>query len=333
MSVGGRIRLARKAAGLNQRELAAMCNLSAMAISKYERDLMMPQSSALISISKALQVSIEFLLKSSRVELTAPAYRCKTSLRVKSRASVLAKAQANIERYFEVEELLGIEPQFAMPDCRSIIAQSYEDIERVADALREEWGLGVGPIENLMEVLEAKGIKIAPVDADSAFDALMVETHSRIPVIVVRSDLPGDRQRFSLAHELGHVVARHVEALDSEKAANRFAGALLVPAVSARAELGTVRNRLDIKELCPLKRRYGLSISAWAYRAKDLGVISESYFAAFNRFLRARGLHREEEWCPMEPESTSRRLRLVSRAVAEGLVSRTKAEELLDVAL
>ena len=54
--------MARKAAGFNQRELAAMCNLSAMAISKYERDLMMPQSSALISISKALQVGIEFLL-------------------------------------------------------------------------------------------------------------------------------------------------------------------------------------------------------------------------------------------------------------------------------
>jgi len=333
MRVGGRIRLARKAAGLSQRELAAMCNLSAMAISKYERDLMMPQSSALLAISRALQVSIEFLLKSSEVKLAAPAYRCKSAMRVKAQASVLAKAQASIEKYFEVEELLGIKPEFLMPACNGTVVKSYEDVELVADQLREEWGLGKGPIENLMEVLEANGIKIAIVQADSAFDALMVETEEGVLVIVLRDGLPGDRQRFTLAHELGHAIVRHVGSLDPERVANRFAGALLVPAASVRSELGASRQRLDVQELCSLKQRYGLSIAAWAYRARDLGIITDTYFVSFNRSLRARGLHREEEYCPMDSESTSRRLRLVQRAIAEGLVSRTKAEELRDPGL
>jgi len=254
-------------------------------------------------------------------------------MRVKAQASVLAKAQASIETYFEVEELLGIKPEFKMPACNSTVVESYEDVELMADRLRNEWDLGEGPIENLMEVLEANGIKVAVVQADSAFDALMVETDAGLPVIVVRDGLPGDRQRFSLAHELGHAIVRHVDSLDPEKVANRFAGALLVPASSVRSELGASRQRLDIQELCLLKQRYGLSIAAWAYRAKDLGIITDAYFASFNRFLRVKGLHREEEYCSMDSELAFRRVRLVQRAIAEGLVSRTKAEELRDVAL
>jgi Zn-dependent peptidase ImmA (M78 family)/DNA-binding XRE family transcriptional regulator len=333
MSVGGRIRLARKAAGLSQRALAAMCDLSAMAISKYEQDLMMPGSAALLAISKSLQVSIEFLLKSTEIKLAQPAYRCRTSMRVKARASVLAKAQASIERYFEVEELLGIEPAFDMPACNKDVVHSLDEVEQVAARLREEWSLGDGPIENLMEVLEAKGIKVAVVQADSAFDAMMAETENGFPVIVVRDDLQGDRQRLSLAHELGHLIVRHTDTMDAEKVAYRFAGAFLVPASAASAELGEKRQRLDVDELCSLKYRYGMSVAAWAYRAKDLGIISDTYFSSFNRSLRMKGLHREEEWCAMDPESTSRRMRLVQRAVAEGLVSRTKARELRDVSL
>jgi Zn-dependent peptidase ImmA (M78 family) len=333
MGVGGRIRLARKAAGLSQRKLASMCNLSAMAISKYENDLMMPQSSALLAIAQALNVSIEFLLKSSEVRLVAPAYRCKSSIRAKAQASVLARAQASIEKYFEVEEMLGIEPEFRVPKCTSHVVCSLDEVEGIADQLRSEWGLGSGPIENLMEVLETNGIKVAVVQADVTFDAMVAETNEGVPVIVVRDGLQGDRQRFTLAHELGHIVVKHNETLVSEKVANRFAGALLVPAAAARSELGESRHRLDIRELCALKQRYGFSIQAWAYRAKDLGIIDSSCFASFNRFLRAKGLHREEEYCPMASETTSRRSRLVQRAVAEGLVSRTKAEELQDVAL
>jgi Zn-dependent peptidase ImmA (M78 family)/DNA-binding XRE family transcriptional regulator len=332
MSVGGRIRLARKAAGLNQRELASMCHVSAMAISKYENSLMMPQSSVLVAMSQALNVSIEFLLKSSEVELKEPAYRCRTAMRVKFQASILARAQANIERYFEVEDLLGIGHEFKMPACSERVVSSIDEAEIVAEELRIEWGLGTGPIVNLMEILESRGIKIAVVDADGKFDALMVETSEGFPVVVVRASLSGDRQRFTMAHELGHIVLTHSNTLNSEKVCNRFAGAFLVPALAGRTELGASRSRLDIGELCALKQTYGLSIGAWVYRAKDLGIITENYCGSFYKAFRAKGLHKEE-YCIVEPESTTRRSRLVQRAIAEGLVSRTKAQELADVEL
>ncbi len=331
MNVGSRIRLGRKAAGLSQREMAAMCNLSAMAISKYERDVMMPSSSVLLAIADTLGVSTEFLLSSTSVSLTVPLYRCKKSLRMKDQASVLAKAQAHIERYVELESLLSMETAFKMPTCSKRVVSSIDDVEKVSSELRHEWGLGKGPIENLMEVLESNGIKVAVVDAHAAFDALFVQIDGGAPVVVVRRDLVGDRQRFSVAHELGHLMVKHQEGLNAEKVANRFAGALLVPAEAAVAELGVRRSRLDVRELCSLKRKYGMSISAWAYRAKDLGIITNTYFSSFNRFLRMKGLHREE-FCLLEQESTSRMARLVQRAIAEGLVSRTKAMELSDVA-
>ena len=332
MSVGGRIRLARKAAGLSQRDLAAVCGLSAMAISKYENDLMMPRSSALVAIADALDVSIEFLLKASEVKLEEPAYRCRSAMRVRSRAAVLAKAQASVERYFEVEDLLGIEHGLQMPECSRQTVAALDEVEAIAVALRTEWELGLGPIVNLMETLESRGIKITVVDADGKFDALTAETNEGYPVIVMRDGLSGDRQRFTLAHELGHIVISHADSLDAEKVCNRFAGAFLLPAQAARSELGYSRSRLDIRELCELKKKYGISIGAWVYRAKDLGIITEQYCKSFYRFFRAKGLHREE-YCYLEPESTTRRSRLVQRAVSEGLVSRTKAQELENVEL
>lgn len=329
MSVGERVRLARKGAGLSQRELAARSDLSAMAISKYERDLMVPSSRALLAIAKALGVGIEFLLRTTQVELAAPAYRSRQSLGVKAQAAVLARAQAHIERYFEVEELLGIEEGFREPVREMSPVASIEDVEGVADAVRAEWDLGEDPIENLMEVLEGNGIKVALVDADSAFDALIAQSSQGAPVVVVRTGIPGDRQRFSMAHELGHLLVKHGEDLDAEKVAYRFAGAFLVPKSAAVEELGAQRSRLDVMgELCPLKRKYGMSIAAWAYRAKDLDIITDRYFASFNKLLRVKGWHREEP-CPLDPESTSRFMRLVQRAAAEGIVSRTKAMELV----
>lgn len=327
MSVGGRIRLGRKAGGLSQRALAKKCGLSAMAISKYERDTIMPSSSSLLAIARALGVTAEFLLRSTEVRFSPPLFRCRRSLPAKQQAAVLAKAQEHVERYVELEDLLNVAPMFSVPNCANFRIQSLESVEEVASGLRSDWDLGKGPIENLMEVLEEHGIKVAVVDAYSAFDALVVEVPNEGPVIVVKKGEEGDRQRFTLAHELGHLIVNHGEDVDAEKVANRFAGAFLVPREVAIAELGQHRSRLRLEELCELKRKYGMSIAAWIYRAKDLGIVSNTYFVSLFRAYRSRGMHRGEP-CSLEPEHTSRMSRLVQRAIAEGLISRTKAMEL-----
>ncbi|MDZ7844749.1 MAG: ImmA/IrrE family metallo-endopeptidase [Anaerolineales bacterium] len=97
------------------------------------------------------------------------------------------------------------------------------------------------------------------------FDALVFWANERIPVIVVKGGIPGDRQRFNLARELGHILLDLSDNVDEEKAAHRFAGAFLVPRQKAIEELGEHRQRLSVQELHILKHKYGLSMQAWIY--------------------------------------------------------------------
>jgi Zn-dependent peptidase ImmA (M78 family) len=117
--------------------------------------------------------------------------------------------------------------------------------------------------------------------------------------------------------------------LDPEDASHRFVGAFLVPAASARFELGFKRSTLDMNELYLLKHKYGLSMQAWIFRARDLEIISPSMARQLFQQFRARGWHRKEPGQVYLPEKPFRLERLIYRALAEDLISRSKAQELL----
>ncbi|EQD28532.1 helix-turn-helix domain protein, partial [mine drainage metagenome] len=90
-----------------------------------------------------------------------------------------------------------------MPELVSDIAQ----IEDAAEAVRKAWDLGYDPIPDLIDVLETHGIRVfmIEVNADPKFNGLAASVN-HMPVIVVGSNWAGDRQRFTLAHELGHLM-------------------------------------------------------------------------------------------------------------------------------
>lgn len=114
-----------------------------------------------------------------------------------------------------------------------------------------------------------------PIAEGEKFDGLQASIAEQ-PVIVVAEQWPGDRQRFTLAHELGHLLlgGRLSAELNEEQACNRFAGAFLLPASTLRNQLGAKRHMLEIQELYLLKHEFGLSMAACLYRAKDLGIIT-----------------------------------------------------------
>ena len=149
------------------------------------------------------------------------------------------------------------------------------------------------------------------------------------PVIVTKGELSGDRQRFNLGHELGHLILDVQGDLKPEQAANRFVGAFLVPAATARFELGANRTDLNINELHMLKHKYGLSMQAWIYRAKDLSIISENTATRLFQQFRVNDWHRQEPGKPYPSETPMRMERLIYRALAEDLISRSRAQELL----
>lgn len=336
--IGERIKQARTAAGLSLRELAEKTGVSAMAISKYETGKSTPSSGVLLALSKALGVPVEYFLRTERVKLEEVEYRKHTKLPKKLLRQIEGDVIEQAERFLELEHIfpaLPIEP-FKVPKGLSSRINDYAEIETVAEVVRKAWGLGCNPIPELTDTLEQHGIKVfqSKLIHDNRFDGLAA-TVNGTPIIVVGTEWPGDRQRFTLAHELGHLVlkGRLGKALDEESAANRFAGSFLVPESEVSKELGNRRRRLEPRELCVLKKAYGLSMGGWMHRANDLGILANVHYKAMVRYFRARNWHKEEPCDEYPREKTQLFIQLVFHALAEDLISESKAAELLRVPL
>jgi len=328
MSIGERIKSARINAGLSQEALGNKLGLSKMAISKYENGTVTPNSTALLSLSTALDVKPEFFFRTSAIRLSKPEYRCRKAFSAKDESRILGKTADWLERYLVVEEITGSERPLVLPEPGTCRVSSLEEIEHIAVHVRKEWNLGLDPIENLMDVLEQHGIKVGIIAAPVQFDALTMRYNGDHPLIIVNKTVSGDRQRFSLAHELGHLLLDLDEGIDEEEAAFRFAGAFLVPREAAVRELGPRRRMLDFRELYVLKRKYGMSMGAWIYRAKNLNIISE---AAANRHwveMRTRGWHKMEPGSQIEPEIPTHLELLLLRALTEHKISQSRFDEL-----
>lgn len=339
--IGKRLKLARSAAGLSLRGLATRIGnrVSAQQIGKYERDEDVPGSGVLIALSHALGVSLDYLVGDQEMVLEGVEFRKKQITSKKEQAQIQAKALHLIERYLMVEEILGLpSAEWDKPREAPFPVRQIGDADRAAQYLREHWNLGIDPIPNLVELLEERGIKVLVVDSKENIDGLAAQVRrSRgepVPVIVIRSGVHGERQRFNLAHELGHMM---MEVQDDEKfrekAAHRFAGAFLMPAEALWSNVGRHRSSIGWSELFALKQVFGASVQAIAYRCGDLGIfppsLSQRLFREFSRL----GFRSAPDYEPnhLPQEKPGRFDRLCYRALAEGAISESKAAELLHI--
>ena len=338
--IGSRIKQARKSSGMSMRELAKKAGISAMAISKYENEKATPSSGVLLALAKAMGVRTEYFFRHQDIQLENVEYRKHHKLPIKIQNQIKGNVIEQLERYFELEHLLPIRPitAFSIPKAIPSKINDYSGIEEAAQKLREEWDLGVNPIAEMADMLEERGIKIFLSDVlhDDKFDGLAVQVEG-MPVIVIGKDRPGDRQRFTLAHELGHLILkdRLSENLkdEVEGAANRFAGAFLVPESEVRKELGEKRSWLEPKELYVLKHAYGLSMGGWLHRAYDLEIISRQNYQKMVAYFRGNGWHKIEPGNQIDPERPQLFEQLVFRALGEDIIGESKAAELMGLSV
>jgi len=333
MELGARLRAARLAARLSQRGLAQQVGVTHAAISKYERGLDMPSLGVLGRLSRALGVTTEYFFRTFEAQVELKAARHAAKLGARDMKAVAARVAEQLERYMAAEHVCPscIHEDKASPPPSWTVA-SVEEIEAVARDLRSDWQLGDNPIQSMTELLERQGIRIVEIKGIKRLDAQLFWANATDLAIAVNGEHPGDRQRFSLAHELGHLVLQVIGNIDPEKAANRFAGAFLVPRSVAVGMLGRRRSALELRELHLLKHAYGFSMQAWVYRAKDLGIVSESLYGRWYReFRRAHGTH--EPGKPYPQEHPAQAKRLVMQAYAEGTVTASRAAELLGESL
>ncbi|MDZ7749047.1 MAG: XRE family transcriptional regulator [Halofilum sp. (in: g-proteobacteria)] len=337
--IGDRIHRARKAAGLSLRALAEQTGVSHTTLSKFEHGAQVPSSRQLIELSGALGVRNEYLLRPTEVELGEVTYRAHRKLSAKLRDRIHADVLDQLERWHELLALFpgDVLPAFRLPDELPGSIEDDDDLEAAAEAMRRAWRLGDDPIPDLIDTLESNGILVVQTNAEgggqfNGLSAMAGEDLAR-PVIVVHSAWPGDRQRFTLAHELGHLVLAGCLAgdLDIEKACNRFAGALLLPALAARQALGTNRQMLEPKELQLLKSEYGLSMQGCLFRALQAGIISSTTHQELFRAFTRHGWRTREPGPDYPPERTVRFAQLVYHALAEDFIGESKAAELLEM--
>ena len=333
-----RLNRARKAAGLSLRELGDKVGISHAAIKKYEDGITMPSSDILIELSRALKVRTEYFFRPEYVTLDGIEYRKRSSLPKKHLDAITHEVIDHIERRIELENLFPQSPTETFLALNGLPAPitHLDQIEEIAERVRQAWNLGLDPIPDLIDVLETNGIRVFMIEADpnNKFDGLAARVNN-MPVVVVGRHWSGDRQRFTMAHELGHLMleSKLAEDIDEEAACNRFAGAFLFPRTSVLQELGNRRNALEIKELALLKEEFGLSMAGILYRARDLGVITLAYHKKLSMFFSMKGWRKNEPGRAYPAEKAHIFEQLIFHALAEEFIGESKAAELMNVSL
>lgn len=331
---------ARKAAGLSMSALAEQVGVSANAIKKYEHGENMPSSSNLLKLAKALGVRSEYFFRPMNVELEGVEYRKRSNTPQKILDQITGDVMDQAERWAELLDLypdpVKPVPDFALPENLPNQVASFDDIENIANQMRAEWDLGLNPIHDMIDTLESKGVMIisTDVEAKQKFDGLAGNINAT-PVVVVSSHQPGDRQRFTLAHELGHLVlhGRLAGDLDEEKACNHFAGAFLLPKQALLQHLGEHRRAIELREFFMLKHEFGISMMAILYRVGQCNIISgnlqKQYYMRFNK----SGWRTCEPGEPYPNETTYLFKQLVYRALGEEYIGESKAAELIGMSI
>lgn len=331
--IGERLKRARSAAGLSMAKLGKAAGVSANMIKKYEHNDSMPSSSVLIKMAEALEVRSEFFFRPATVKLAGIEYRKKASTPQKVLDKIAADVLDQAERWFELKNLW---PDFPISDYEHPAnlpgISTLDDIEAFSVAVRKAWQLGLNPLPDMIDMLESKGILVIVTGSDQAdqVDGMKASVEQQ-PVIVISSQWPGCRQRFTLAHELGHLLLDNLlpEHINEEQACNRFASAFLLPREGAIEHLGAQRQSIDWKELYLLKHEYGLCMASILYRCRDLGILTQQkYHSLFIQFS-SNGWRKQEPGHPYPKEQTLLFEQLVYRGAGEGLISDSKAAELL----
>ncbi len=340
---GQRLRLARKRSGLSMQALSALASpsISAQAISKYEADKMMPSSAVLIGLSKALNVSFDFLLGGQVDALQALEWRKTSKASAQDQAAAEAIVIEKLEIYLAIEDILDLHSEVdPFEELRVHQVEDERAIDAKAQEVRERWKLGSDPIPSMTTLLEDKGLKIIEADLPERINGMACHVERAdgpsTEVIVVSRHTNVERKRFNLAHELAHRIITEIgnPALRLEPAMNRFAGAFLIPREHLIAETGDHRHGMTWHEIMRLKRTYGVSAAAMLVRLGQVGILSKAVIEyAFRTYAR--------KWRTVEPqpigpgegfaafEKPQRFERLVWHALGEELISPVRAAQML----
>lgn len=286
--------LARESRGLSQSELADMLSVTQGKVSKYESGMLRVSDTDLERICRLLEYPAEFFSQTDSLigfGSTCTYHRKRQSLPVKELRVIHAKI--NVIRLQLIKLLKSVDVGTSNTFYR-LDADEYEGPDVVARLTRASWGLPLGPVRNLVNAIENAGGIVVQIDfGTDKIDAVSQWPGNVPPLFFVNKKLPVDRWRFSLAHELGHLIMHKVPPPDAEEQADRFASEFLMPEREIAPEL----DGLNIAKAARLKPLWRVSMQAIIRRAKDTGMISERHYRTLNVQISQEGFRKNE---PME---------------------------------
>ena len=301
-----RITLARELYGIRKSELSMRLGVSARTITCWELGLQAPSAGDVAGLCRVFGVDPEFFepqLEGLPVASGLPhfrSYRAGTQVAYRQAQAYVQVTQDLVRTLRDYVDF----PALHLPDI-SADPELAESIvpQMAAQQVRHEWGLGDGPIGHLLRVVETHGIcavfapfEHASLDAHSVFSG-------ELPLIVL-NPTKGDyyRQRFNLAHELGHLVM-HPDAEPGNKVieaqADAFASELLAPSEVLHDELPTRTDGAGWLKLKELKERWGVSMKVLLDKAYALGRLTEEGYREGLKSLSRNG------WKLLEPGAIS----------------------------
>lgn len=311
-----RLRLARQAAMLSKKDLAALVDVTPSAISQYENGTVKPSAKVTAALALALGMPVSFLA-GGRDLGTAPTvmahFRSLRSASQRERDRAFAHALLTWELTRVIQQTVRL-PSVDLPGELTIRSDEPTGAaEEVARRARQHFGLEAGPVPNVVRLLEAHGIVCTRLPTQTrrvfAFSCAFPER----PVVVLAAERTHRAtSRFAAAHECGHLVMHPDEEPGSqpvERQANAFAAEFLTPG----SEIADVLpRRADWQRLLELKSIWGVSIQALLFRARTLGVMPEHVYRRSVTELNARG------WRAKEPgdDGTAEEPVLLARALS-----------------
>lgn len=330
-----RLKQARIMQGLSMDSLCKKANyaISKQSISKYENGKMLPDSTTLIVLSKALGVNIDYFFRPLSISIEHIEFRKKSTLGSRQIESIKEIVKDKIERYFEIESIIDIQNQFHSK-YNNITIQGENDIFPIVSRIKNDWKLGEDGINNLIEILEENNIKVIEFDAPIHFDGLSGYVNNESAVIVLNQNFNSERKRFTALHELGHLLLNFDSSISNkqiENFCNLFANEMLISKDVFISKIGKNRHDISLQELQGIQIQFGISIDALMYKAKYLNIISENRYKTYCINKNAKPEFKQKiEQSRYQEEQSNRFTRLVYRALASDLISISKASALLN---
>ena len=316
---------------MSMKDLAEACGVTSMAISNYESGKRKPDMDTINKLAEILGVYVVDFLASRNTNLSFKhcEFRKHSTLTKAQQEYVRESVEEYFSRFFDAVECIGGNPLPDPQKCYTLIRT--EDPEKDAKQLRDCLGLQEeGPIDELISVLENKGILVLELDIENEHFSGRNGFVNGYPYIVINKNMSPERKRTTILHELAHLMFVWDENKDNENDATAIAGATLIPKKDLIRELGIHRSALT-KDMILVCQEYGISMYLLVKRASIVGIISDSLAKDF--YIKAN----KANWRKAEP----RRVRniekpllfnqLVYRAVNEEGISLQRGAELLQI--